>query len=303
MNKMTITEFRSLILSEGVKNVILDTDAYNEIDDQFCIAYMIKRPDKINLLSINAAPFFNENSTGAEDGMEKSYDEILKLQALMGSDVPTYRGSRAFLKDRNTPEDSDACDNIINTVMNTDERVIIVAIGAITNVASAILKCPEIVDRAGIIWLGGHAHHLPSYPGNEVEFNLRGDISAAQVVFDSKIPLLQVPCRGVCSAVSTTSFELEHYLRGRGAVCDYLVDNVTEVTRGLYAKSRVIWDITTATPLIAPDGCKITELPAPVILDDGTYAISPTRHTILYVYQLRRDPIFADLFRSLTGER
>ena len=302
MNKMTITEFHSLILSEGVKNVILDTDAYNEIDDQFCIAYMIKRPDKINLLSINAAPFFNENSTGPEDGMIKSYDEILKLQALMGSDVPTYRGSRAFLKNRLTPEDSDACDNIINTVMNSAERVIIVAIGAITNVASAILKCPEIVDRAGIIWLGGHAHHLPSLPGREVEFNLRGDISAAQVVFDSKIPLLQIPCRGVCSAVSTTSFELAHYLRGKGAICDYLVDNVSAVTEGMYAKSRVIWDITTATPLIEPNGCKIAAVPTPVITDDGTYAIAPTRHPMLYVYQLRRDPIFADLFRSLTGE-
>ena len=302
MNKMTISEFQSLILSEGIKNVILDTDAYNEIDDQFCIAYMIKRPDKINLLSINAAPFFNENSTGPEDGMVKSYDEILKLQALIGSDVPTYRGSRAFLKNRNTPEESDACENIIKTVMESEERVIIVAIGAITNVASAILKCPEIVNRAGVIWLGGHAHHLPSYPGTEVEFNLRGDIPAAQVVFDSGIPLLQVPCRGVCSAVTTTSFELEHYLRGKGAICDYLVDNVSAVTVGKYAKSRVIWDITTATPLIAPIGCKIASVPAPVILDDGTYAIAPTRHSILYVYQLRRDEIFADLFRSLTGE-
>ena len=303
MNKMTNSEFQSLILSEGIKNVILDTDAYNEIDDQFCIAYMVKRPDKINLLSINAAPFFNSNSTGAEDGMEKSYDEILKLQALMGSDVPTYRGSRAFLKDRNTPEDSDACDNIINTVMNTDERVIIVAIGAITNVASAILKCPEIVDRAGVIWLGGHGHHLPSYPGKAVEFNLRGDIAAAQIVFDSKIPLLQVPCGGVCSEISTTTPELEHYLRGKGAICDYLVDNVAAITFGKYAKSRVIWDVTTATPLIDPQGCMMAEVPAPIILDDGTYAFASTRHPILYVQQLYRDRIFADLFRSLTGER
>ena len=203
MNRMTIEEFKSLIFSDGVKNVILDTDAYNEIDDQFCIAYMIKRPDKINLLSINAAPFFNANSNGPEDGMEKSYDEILKLQELMGSQVPTYRGSRAFLKDRNTAEESDACENIISTVTKSDERVIIVAIGAITNVASALIKCPEIADRAGVIWLGGHGHHLPSYPGRGVEFNLRGDVFAAQVVFNSGIPLLQVPCAGVCSAVST----------------------------------------------------------------------------------------------------
>ena len=302
MNRMTTEEFKSLIFSEGVKNVILDTDAYNEIDDQFCIAYMIKRPDKINLLSINAAPFFNENSSGPEGGMERSYDEILTLQSLIGSSVPTYRGSRAFLKDRVTPEESDACENIINTVMNTDERVIIVAIGAITNVASALIKCPEIADRAGVIWLGGHGHHMPSLPGKRVEFNLRGDISAAQVVFNSQIPLLQVPCVGVCSAVSTTVPELEYYLRGKNAVCDYLVENVARATAKGYAKSRVIWDVTTATPILTPDGCCISTVPTPVICDDGTYAFQSTRHSMLYVYRLYRDIIFADLFRSLTGE-
>ena len=51
----------------------------------------------------------------------------------------------------------DAADNIINTVMNSDERIYIVAIGAITNVASAIIKCPEIANKAVVIWLGGHA--------------------------------------------------------------------------------------------------------------------------------------------------
>ena len=82
MNKMTLAEFRALILSEGVKNVILDTDAYNEIDDQFCIAYMIKRPDKINLLSINAAPFFNENSWG--------YARIHDLETVVTAGVGYY---------------------------------------------------------------------------------------------------------------------------------------------------------------------------------------------------------------------
>ena len=49
---------------EGKIDVVLDTDTYNEIDDQFALAYLIKSADKLNLKAISAAPFFNEKSEG-----------------------------------------------------------------------------------------------------------------------------------------------------------------------------------------------------------------------------------------------
>ena len=60
-------------------DIILDTDAYNEIDDQFAISYALLSPERINTVAICAAPFKNSKSTDAGDGMEKSYDEIIKL--------------------------------------------------------------------------------------------------------------------------------------------------------------------------------------------------------------------------------
>ena len=33
-------------------DVVLDTDAFNEIDDQFAIAYMIKNPERFNIRRI-----------------------------------------------------------------------------------------------------------------------------------------------------------------------------------------------------------------------------------------------------------
>ena len=299
---MNIEAFREEILSNKRKKVILDTDAYNEIDDQFCIAYLMKRTEEIELLSINAAPFFNENSTSAGDGMEKSYWEIFKIRDLTDpqSTIPVYRGSQNFLKDRNTAEESDACESIIKTVMESEERITIIAIGAITNVASAIIKCPEIAQRASVIWLGGHATHLRD---GRVEFNLRGDIPAAQVVFDSGIDLVQIPCRGVCSVLSTTSHELEYYLRGKNAVCDYLVDNVVDVTRGKYAKSRVIWDVSAAAVILAKDSYRMEIRPRPRICDDGIYDLTAEGALYLYVAEITRDAMLGDLFRTLTDER
>ena len=57
-------------------DVVMDTDAYNEIDDQFAIAYLLSCKRKLTTKAFYAAPFDNENSTGPADGMEKSYEEI-----------------------------------------------------------------------------------------------------------------------------------------------------------------------------------------------------------------------------------
>ena len=213
-------------LKDGsVKDVILDTDCYNEIDDQFALAYLMRSPDRVNLLSINAAPFLNKRATSAGDGMEKSYNEVFRIMKLVdkNADIPVYRGSREFMTDRNVPVESEAADNIINTVMNSEKTVYIVAIGAITNVASAIVKCPEICKKAVLIWLGGHALHWQ----DTKEFNLRQDIPGAQVVFDCGIPLVQIPCAGVCTEFITTVPELKYYLGGKNGLCDYLVDIVS----------------------------------------------------------------------------
>ena len=102
---------RNLQLPEGRIDVALDTDAYNEIDDQFAISYMLRSTEKLNVKEIYAAPFFNQKSTSPEDGMERSYDEILKILDLAGcGDLKgkTYRGSRTYLPSETEPVESPA---------------------------------------------------------------------------------------------------------------------------------------------------------------------------------------------------
>lgn len=80
-----LQRLRNLEVPTGNIDCVLDTDTYNEIDDQYALSLMIKSP-KLNLRAIYAAPFFNTHSTSPEDGMERSYDEILKLLTLMGKE-------------------------------------------------------------------------------------------------------------------------------------------------------------------------------------------------------------------------
>lgn len=297
---MNMETLKASLHDEKVKKIILDTDTYNEIDDQFALAYAMLSKEKVELLSINAAPFLNSRSTSAGDGMEKSYNEIFRIMKLVdpNANIPVYRGSTAFLTDKSTPVESPACDNIINTVMNSDELVYIVAIGAITNVASAIIKCPELVNRTVVIWLGGHALHWP----NTAEFNLRQDVAAAQVVFDSKIPLVQIPCNGVCTEFLTTIPELEYYLRGKNELCDYLVDIVSSYTKKPYGWSKVVWDVTAMAALVLPTSLEMVTIPTPILTNDCHFAKDDGRHPYIYVRRIRRDPLYADLFAKLANK-
>ena len=53
------------------KRIILDTDTYNEIDDQFALALAMLSQNEIELLAVTAAPFHNSNSESYADGMER----------------------------------------------------------------------------------------------------------------------------------------------------------------------------------------------------------------------------------------
>ena len=287
-------------------DLVIDTDAYNEIDDQFAISYALCAPDRVRLLALCAAPFTNARSTGPADGMEKSYQEILRLLALAEKDTPAYRGSSSYLADEATPVPSPAAQALARLAMEhtAENPLYVAAMGAITNVASALLTQPEIADRMVVVWLGGHAL---DWPDNR-EFNAQQDVAADRVIFSSGVPLVILPCQGVVSAFSTTGPELDYWLRGRNRLCDYLVkQTVDEVNT--YAKgkvwSRVIWDVTTVGWIMNWEGRFMADklIPTPIPQYDHHYSTDPRRPLCRYVYTIRRDALFADLFARLAQAR
>ena len=291
-----VRKIHSEIKAGGVKKIILDTDTYNEIDDQFALAWAVLS-DKIDLLSVNAAPFRNNRSTSPEDGMEKSYNEILNILELISPEKkpPVYKGSTRFLTDKSTPEVSDAAKNIVDTVNSTAETVYVVAIGAITNVASAIIMDPSITEKMVVVWLGGHAHEWK----NSREFNMVQDVKSAQVVMDSGVPFYQIPCMGVCDHLLTTIPELEACIGGKNKLCDYLVNIVKGYTNDPYCWSKVIWDVSAIAALTIPAALDTVVIPTPILTDNSLYATDLARHHMIYVRSLNRDVIFRELFNTL----
>ncbi|MBO4407182.1 MAG: nucleoside hydrolase [Clostridia bacterium] len=282
--------------------VILDTDTYNEIDDQFALSYLVKLK-KFDIQGFTAAPFFNDRSSSPEDGMVKSFDEIKKLLAFLGEDYPVFEGSRSYLPDEETPVDSPAARFIRDTAlaMPEGEPLYVAAIGAVTNVASAILLDPRVADKMTLVWLGGNAF---DWPDNR-EFNLFQDVPAAQVVLGCGMPVVLLPCMGVVSSFISTRYELEHFLLGKNPLADYLCRNTVEYTEKrspLLCWGKQIWDVA-AIGWLAGEGFMRTRLvPAPIPEPDGHWAFDETRPLIRVVSYVDRDRLFADLVEKITGE-
>jgi inosine-uridine nucleoside N-ribohydrolase len=294
---------RRLEKPAGPVDVVIDTDTYNEIDDQFALAFLIKSPEKLRLKAIHAAPFFNQNSSNPADGMEKSYNEIFNILSLMKRDdlkPLVKRGSAQYLPSEKEAVDSEAARNLAELAMTykSEKPLYVVAIGAITNVASSILLKPEIIDRIVIVWLGGHALHWP----NTNEFNMMQDVAAARVIFGCGAAVVQLPCMGVVSAFAASGPELEHWLKGKNELCDYLVDYTAKSAikdGGLPNWSRVIWDVTAVAWLLDGDFMLDRLEHSPIPQYDHHYSIDPTRHFYRYVYHINRDRLFEELFKKL----
>lgn len=295
-------KIKNLSVPTGVVDVVIDTDAFNEIDDQFAITYLLKSKEKLNTKAIYAAPFFNTLSTGPSDGMEKSYNEIFKLLDLMDEKYDVFRGSVEYLKDEKTPVISDAAKDLAERANHytPENPLYIIAIGAITNVASAMLLNPKIAENCVVVWLGGHSLDFH----NTDEFNMGQDIAAARVVMSSGVPFVQLPCCGVVSAFTISRSELEVWFKGKNKISDYLANNVireADSYAGGLPWTRIIWDVT-AIAWMLNDGDRFmwsrlqpTRLPG----YDKCYE-KEEGDVMRYVYYIFRDSIMYDLVNKIT---
>jgi inosine-uridine nucleoside N-ribohydrolase len=285
----------------GKVRMVLDTDTYNEVDDQFALVYALLSPERVQVEAIYAAPFHNKRSNGPADGMERSYEEIMRLLDKLAwpADGLVYRGSTAYLGKERRPQQSEAVADLIQRALASPagDPLYVVAIGAITNVASAILLEPSIIEKIVVVWLGGHALYWP----HTVEFNLKQDVAAAQTLFDCGVPLALIPCYPITSHLATTVSELEDYVSGRGAIGDYLVEIVKGYHKDHAGWSKPLWDVSTIAYLVNPAWVPTDLVHSPVLTDNVTWSVDHSRHLIRCANYIHRDPIFRDLFAKLAA--
>jgi inosine-uridine nucleoside N-ribohydrolase len=281
----------------GTVRAVIDTDTYNEIDDQFAVVYALLSPERIRVEALYAAPFDNERAIGPEEGMLQSYAELQRLLDRLPHhrSTPVHHGSRSWLSAPDRPVSSPAATDLIRRAGAADEPLFVVTIGAPTNVASALLMEPGIADRIVVVWLGGN----PGYWHQAVEFNVEQDLYASHVLLDSGVPLVHVPCRNVTEQLRTTQAEIERFVRGGSAIGDYLADIYAGYFADHFARSKALWDVGAVAWLVNPDWVPTVTVHSPLLTSQGTWSHDPRRHLIREALGVERDPIFGDLFRKL----
>ena len=282
----------------GPVRMVLDTDTYNETDDQFALVHALLSPERLQVEAIYAAPFHNSRSTGPGHGMELSYQEILRLlgELQLPAEVPVERGSTDYLSGAG-PGDSAAVRDLVARAMASpaEDPLYVVAIGAATNVASALLLEPEIAGRVVLVWLGGQALHWP----DTAEFNLRQDVAAARVLLDCGAPLVLLPCLGVVSHLHTSVPEIERHVAPAGGIGRLLAQRFMEACASAPGGSKAIWDMAAVGYLIDPEWVATQLVSSPVLTDQLTWQLDGDRHQIRCATYVHRDRVLADLFAKL----
>lgn len=279
-------------------NVILDTDTYNECDDQFALAYLLKPQDKFKINAITVAPFFHkDNNVTTKDSQDLSYKEVVNISNMLNfiTDSRAFKGSTDYISNGYN-EENNAVKKIIEIALNNG-KTYIMATGALTNVALAIKYNPKIIDRIEVIWLGGNSF----LQEDNLEYNFRRDIEAVRTVFESKVNLTVIPCRNVASNLVTSIYGLEYYLKDRNELGNYLIKRFYDDGYHGLKERRVIRDISVVAYLLNKSWFKESEVSCPEIADDTSYIKATDRHLITVVNYIDANSIYKDLFRKFGG--
>ena len=308
--------------------IVIDTDAANEIDDQFALAWALLRPGRLRVEGLYAAPFSFAHRRAAlphapadaapfnppAEGMARSLDEIRRvLELLCLPDAGrVQRGSAGYLSDLAQPLHSDAVDHLIATARATPERdtLYVVALGCVTNIASALLLAPDIAQRIVVVWTSGYPSHAPQVNHS---FNLEQDLLASRWLLDSGVPHVYLPGFHVGAQLRLSLAEMQRHVQPCGAIGAYLhrlfTDNPLWPLLGLQhlrdggtPHSWVIWDVINIAWLLEPAWVPSELVRTPRLGDDKRWQRvdeAEGRHRMREAHAVQRDAIFNDFFGAL----
>ncbi|MEN9630521.1 MAG: hypothetical protein RJA10_3749 [Pseudomonadota bacterium] len=301
--------------------VVIDTDTANEIDDQFALAWAALAPERIDLQAVLAEPFSFAHRRAAlgrdlkdqapfnapGEGMERSHAEARRILALLPGTarIPVLRGSTDYLAAADRPQPSEAARHLVARGMAQpdDTPLVVLALGCVSNIASALLMEPRLVQRLLVVWTSGWPSHAPHV---NVSLNLEQDLHATRVLLDSGVPLVYLPGFHVGAQLRLSLPEVERWVKGQGAIGDALhhlfTHNPLWELQGIdsfFAHSWVMWDLICVAWLLNPDWVPSTLVPTPRLGTDLRWRHDAQRVPMREGHGVRRDAIFADFLSRL----
>lgn len=192
-------------MEEKKIDLIIDTDP--GVDDSIALLYAIKS-ERFNIKLLSSA--------GGNGPIENITSNAIHITELFNEEIPVVQGAPTPLvrpakyatkaqgksglgaysynkkKLKHSPVEGEACDVIYQTLKNSKDKISIVSIGPMTNLAKMIQKYPDCKKYIKeIIFESGTKEKIYGKPYKS--FNIGYDPEAAEVVFKSGIKLVMVP--------------------------------------------------------------------------------------------------------------
>ena len=266
------------VLSSGFaqkQKVWLDADTGNEMDDLYAIVRLVKDPS-VELIGLSSAHFNNPDllvfekwnaykskdlNTVAES--QRLNEQILK--ALGRLDIPHPIGAdrqigRAW--GQQDPRDSEAAQAIIKAAkaIPEGEKLDILTIGAMTNLASALILAPEIKSRIRCFALG--AQYDPKTKiWNKNEFNIRNDLNAFDYLLNLDELDLTMMCLQTALPLQFKREETYTKLNETIEAEKILEDRWRE--QNPQDETRVMWDLALVEAYLKPNLTQIETISTP----------------------------------------
>lgn len=240
--------------------VILDADTANEIDDPYALVRALIEPSW-NVIALNAA-HWQTSHWATEHSMEDSHrlNQVLLGYLKLSDRIPTRRGGPARMYDwGDLAQHSAAAYGLIQDAHATPEgeKLKVVVLGALTNVASALTIDPSIASKISVYWLGSSIDYETGLI-TTLDFNAMMDPRAVHVVFHAPVELHVLP-KQVSILMDFEYDELERRFRGEHGLADYLVDRWYDHVDGLRYR-RHIWDLALVGAMLHEDGTETVEV-------------------------------------------
>jgi inosine-uridine nucleoside N-ribohydrolase len=280
--------------------VILSTDVGNEIDDQWAIVALLTNPtlDVLGIVSAHA-PTVPDPSAHYNFGV---LVDVVENRMKLAVHPPLYEGSNLLLASDTSPRPSAGLDFLVEASrgFSRDNRLTVVTIGGATDVASAILQDPSIVDRIKVVAMG-----FREWPAGGDEYNVANDTKAWQVILRSRVPLV-IGCGQVCKeTLALTPAEARDLIAAHGPIGAWLWKEYQEwyyrfvkpLRKDDFTKPWIIWDLIT---LAYVDG--LTEqrvVPRPVLKDNLTFEHPATDETLTWITGLDTKRVWAEFVERL----
>jgi len=293
--------------------VIFDTDANNELDDQHAIAYLLMNDDIFNIAAITT------NVTAKDGGIQAQVDEAERVAKLVDKKVDILPGATEKFEEilpNIGRERFDGCESV-NRIIEVADRhtpdnpLILIAVGKMTNVALALAKKPEIIPNIRLVFLG------TNFPSYENEWNVVNDIPALNYVLSTDIRFEIVTVRyseptgtdavrisidqvrsdfaGIGPKVDPTPGRHSGEFTNFGDYSVSLFENIQLHENG----TRALYDLVTVAIVKNPSWGTPTEIPAPYLEGNEWIIQNDNPRKITLWTDFNRDAIIGDFILTI----